>query len=210
MTTTTSLLCTRPEWFDWLFSFASNSRWKVQHLNGWIEKKKIQDVNYWVLSVCEKQTQDRGSLTVSFLLVSVSQLWQSLLQSVAVQLSTPQLCVLLVTPQLQTVALARRRRGFSERGEIVWRYSDSYIFNNMCLTLARSHLSMSWSRATCSSLSLSCSYKIQFRFRSTNHLLESLNFFTHPERVSLVSVLLPVSPPGGAVRELSEGAGVPE
>lgn len=50
------------------------------------------------------------SLTGSFLSVSVRQLWQSLLQSVAVLLSTPQLRLLLVTPQLQMSALARGNR----------------------------------------------------------------------------------------------------
>ncbi|KAF3844043.1 hypothetical protein F7725_016091, partial [Dissostichus mawsoni] len=59
-----------------------------------------------VLGTVAVRLQDRLSLTGSLLSVSFSELRHSLLQSVGVLLSALQLALLLVTPQLQTSALA--------------------------------------------------------------------------------------------------------
>lgn len=146
---------------------------------------EMQDHICGVVSVCEKyltcrlvamcgficgfKKKKEQSLTGAFLSVSVSQLWQPLLHSVAVLLSTPQLCLLLITPQLQTGTLET-----FDRQHILWRCSDSNrkysSVSHTCkhLTLVRSYFSMSWSLATCSPISLSCSYKIKFNFSPQN------------------------------------------
>lgn len=120
--------CSRPEWSYWLLSFASASRWKVQHLYSCLEKHS--EVKFWCsfgkcftykqLAVCICAFH-WVCLTGSFLSVPVSELWQSLLQPVAVLLSALQLCLLLVTSQLQTTALADRK------GQIWMGYSAVHV-----------------------------------------------------------------------------------
>lgn len=139
--------------------------------------------------------------------MSVSQLGQSLLHSIAVLLSTFQLCLLLITPQLQTGTLARgnaNRTSFKR-----FSASDGQCFSHVygILTLVLSYFSMSWSLATCSFISFSCSYKRRVYLSPPPDLKAPINFytlhiFTHSDSVLLHFVLLLVSPQGGAVRKL--------
>lgn len=155
-----NLLCSRSERFDRLFSFASTSRRKVQHLYGWIDKGNMVNVSFSEYDIKQTAVWETLSHRVLFLCVGQSAV------TVAPSAGYSAARDAWAQPLAGYSATAGESTGkgrFWERG-IVWRYSDSYTLKTTCvqLTLARSHLSMSWSLATWLSISFRCSYKIFF------------------------------------------------
>lgn len=153
-------------------------RWEVQHLHGCRKDQKQSNVS----GVFELQWGPCGwmvGLTVSLLSGCVGQLEQLVLESTGGHLSAPQLRLLLDGLQLQVGALMSRR-SFQSRAR-----RSTHLPSCTWLTLTLSVRSASCSRATCSSISFSRSWKSSSVLHQ--NLIESASLF-HPPRESLLAL----------------------
>lgn len=177
----------------------------------WLDRE-MQGGKFWVLSVCEGKMQEEWASQGPFsrcLSVSCDNRSFNLLLSCSRRFSSTS-CRL--HRSCMRVHWKEGRGFFRRRGNSV-KVFILYVNCTIRASLWPVHIAAgpeAGPHVHHSLLSASTRYDF-FRLKSTDHLLESLFFLTHPEHVSLVFVLFLVSPPGGTVREVSQrvGAGVP-